>query len=174
MAPNTRSHKGSPSRPPSPIIAQGKRPRQRKAVPTVENTSNPEPQEPSEPETEPKSPFVPTSPPQNSPDHTADSDSDDSDAYIHPNTAYIHTNMSRSLATVEHLITKHCPILSGGETTPQTLLLLENAFQEFFIAKNVSEEDQVKLILGAFKCVHIRDWIATDRPHLLTLTFNNS
>jgi hypothetical protein len=106
------------------------------------------------------------------------SDSDESytyihskDAYIHTNTAYIHKAMSRSLATVEHPITKHCPILTGGDTTPQTLLILENAFNEFFIAKNVTPEDQVKVILGAFKCVHIRDWIATDREHILTLTF---
>jgi hypothetical protein len=80
--------------------------------------------------------------------------------------------MSCSLATVEHLITKHCPILTGGETTPQTFLILENMFNNFFIAKDVSQENQVKLILGAFKCVHIRDWIATDREHILTLTFD--
>src|ERR1700678_1636310 len=79
--------------------------------------------------------------------------------------------MSRSLATVEHPITKHCLILTGGDPTPQTLLILENAFNEFFIAKNVTPEDQVKVILGACKCVHIRDWIATDREHILSLTF---
>jgi hypothetical protein len=80
--------------------------------------------------------------------------------------------MSRSVATVEHVINKHCPILTGGDTMPQTLLILENTFNEFFIAKNVSQEDQVKLILGAFKCVYIWDWIATDRDHILTLSFN--
>ena len=79
--------------------------------------------------------------------------------------------MSRALATVEHPITKHCPTLTGGDTTPQTLLILENTFNKFFIAKNVIPDDQVKVILGAFKCVHIRDWIATDRAHVLTLTF---
>ena len=80
--------------------------------------------------------------------------------------------MSSNLSTVEHPVTKHCPILTGGELTPQTLLLAENAFNEFFIAKNVSKDDEVKLILGAFKDVHIRDWIATDRERLLTLTFD--
>ena len=81
--------------------------------------------------------------------------------------------MSCALAMVEHPITKHCPILTGGDTTPQTLLILENAFNEFFIAKNVTQEDQVEVILGAFKCVHIRDWIATDRDHILTLSFDD-
>ena len=79
--------------------------------------------------------------------------------------------MSSNLATVEHPVTKHCPLIMGGDLTPQTLLLAENAFNKFFIAKNVSKEDEIKLILGAFKDVHIRDWIATDRDRLLGLTF---
>ena len=101
------------------------------------------------------------------------SDSSISYAYNYPYRAYIHSNMSRSTATVEHPVTKHCPILTGGETTPQTFLILENTFNEFFIAKGVSKENQVKFVLGAFKCVHIRDWIATDREHILTLTFDD-
>jgi hypothetical protein len=100
------------------------------------------------------------------------SDSDKPYTYIHTNTAYIHLGMSHSLATVEHPITKHCPILTGGDTTPRTLLILENTFNEFFIAKNIVQEDQVKVIFGAFKCIHICDWIATDREHILTFTFN--
>ena len=80
--------------------------------------------------------------------------------------------MTSNLAIVEHPVTKHCPVLTGGDLTPQTLLLAENAFNEFFIAKNVPKEDEVKLILEAFKDVHIRDWIATDRERLLKLTFD--
>ena len=56
------------------------------------------------------------------------SDSKESYAYIHKKTAYIHTQMSPSLATVEHPITEHCHILTGGDTTPQTLLLLKTHF----------------------------------------------
>jgi hypothetical protein len=63
--------------------------------------------------------------------------------------------MSCTIATVEHAITKHCPVLTGGEITPQILLVLKNAFNEIFIAKNIIDADQVKHILGAFKCVHI-------------------
>ena len=73
------------------------------------------------------------------------SDSKESYVYIHKKTTYIHTQMSPSLATVEHSITKHCPILTGGDTTPQTLLLLENTFHEFFIAKTIPYDDCVKL-----------------------------
>jgi hypothetical protein len=50
----------------------------------------------------------------------------------------------------------------GGNRTQQMLLLAENAFNEFFIAKAIPKENKVKLILGAFKDVHICDWIATD------------
>src|ERR1700678_1552709 len=115
---------------------------------------------------------VPPSSPTASYTSKSTSDSDDSPAYIHVNRAYIDPQMSCSIATIEHAMTKHCPILTGGDTTPQTLLILENTFNEFFIAKNISQEDQVKLILGAFTCVHIWDWIATDREHILTLTFD--
>jgi hypothetical protein len=79
--------------------------------------------------------------------------------------------MSVQTATVEHPITKHCPILMGGNLTPQTILLAENAFNKFFIAKNVEKANQVKLILGAFKDAHICDWISTDREHLLKPSF---
>ena len=74
------------------------------------------------------------------------------------------------MATVEHPVTKHCPLIMGGDLTPQTLLLAKNAFHKFFIAKNVAKEDEIKLILGAFKDVHVCDWIATDRERLLALT----
>jgi hypothetical protein len=79
--------------------------------------------------------------------------------------------MSVQAATIEHPITKHCPILTGRDLTPQMILLTENAFNEFFIAKNVEKANQVKLILGVFKDAHIRDWISTDREHLLKLSF---
>jgi hypothetical protein len=79
--------------------------------------------------------------------------------------------MSSTTASIEHAITKHCPIVTGGDLTPQTLLLAENAFNKFFITKTIAAEDQVKIILGAFKDVHIHDWIATDRQRLLALTF---
>ena len=49
-------------------------------------------------------------------------------------------------ASVEHTITKHCPILTPGEATPQVLLILENAFNEFFIAKGIEDKDRVKYI----------------------------
>jgi hypothetical protein len=74
--------------------------------------------------------------------------------------------MSVQTATVEHPITKHCPILTEGDLTPQTILLAENAFNKFFIAKNVKKANQVKLILGAFKDAHICNWISTNREHL--------
>jgi hypothetical protein len=79
--------------------------------------------------------------------------------------------MPLNVATVGHPITKHCPIITGGDLTLQTILLAENAFNKFFITKNVAKEEKVKLILGTFKDVHIRNWIATDHEQLLELTF---
>jgi hypothetical protein len=81
--------------------------------------------------------------------------------------------MSVQAATIEHPITKHCPILTGGDLTPQTILLAENAFNKFFIAKNVKKADQVKLILGMFKDAHIRNWISTSCERLLKLSFED-
>ena len=79
--------------------------------------------------------------------------------------------MSVQTATIEHPITKHCPILTGGDLTPQTILLAGNTFNKFFIAKNVKKANQVKLILGAFKDAHIHDWISTNCECLLKLSF---
>ena len=79
--------------------------------------------------------------------------------------------MAPNTASIEHPITKHCPVVTGGDLTPQLLLLTRNAFEEYFITKTVIKEDQVKLILGAFKDVHIQDWIAADHGYLLRLSF---
>lgn len=79
--------------------------------------------------------------------------------------------MASSQATVEHPITKHCPILTAGEVTPKALVDLTDAHNEFFIAKDIEDKDKVKKILGGFKCVHIRDWIACERARLLTLSY---
>src|SRR5277367_4221620 len=112
-------------------------------------------------------PRLPTPPPTSPPSSSSSSDSDyrTSYAYIPHKHAYTQHKMAPSTATVEH------PIMSAGEATPQRLLLLENAFGEYFIVKSIAETDQVKHILGAFKCVHIRDWIASDCARLLSLSF---
>jgi hypothetical protein len=112
-------------------------------------------------------PTVPTSPSNES----SDSDSDDFSAYIQLPSTYIHSKKLPAMATVKHAITKHCPIVTGGDLTLQILLLTENTFNKFFIAKAIVKEEGVKVILGAFKDVHIRDWITTDCECLLKLTF---
>jgi hypothetical protein len=76
--------------------------------------------------------------------------------------------MLPTTAIIKHAITKHCPIVTGKD---QTILLAENVFNKFFISKTIAAQDQVKMILSAFKDVHICDWITTDRQCLLALTF---
>ena len=78
-----------------------------------------------------------------------------------------------SYASVKHALVKHCPVLTAGSITPQTMLLFENACNEFFISKSIDDDDRVKNILGAFKDVHVRDWVASERRSLLLLTFED-
>src|SRR5271156_248795 len=83
--------------------------------------------------------------PHSSSSSDSSSDSDLEAAYIQP--AYIQQQTSQIMsshkpkASVEHPITKHCPVLSPGEPIPQVLLSLENAFNEFFIAKGIDDKD---------------------------------
>ena len=81
--------------------------------------------------------------------------------------------MSSTDAVVDHPVTKHCPILSAGDITPKALIDLEDAHNEYFIAKEVDDNDKVKKILGGFKCVHIRNWIASERETLLKLSYTD-
>ena len=80
--------------------------------------------------------------------------------------------MAPNAAFVEHPVTKHCPILTTGDVSPKALVDLVDAHNEYFIAKDIDDADKVKKILGGFKDVHIRDWIASDRERLLTLQYS--
>lgn len=120
-----------------------------------------------------KNPPVPTKDHEDPHSESSDSDLYISDAYIWSKRTYSHLKMSSNIATLKHLVTKHCPVLTDRDLTPQTLLQAENAFNKFFIAKSVAKEDKVKMILGAFKDMHIRDWIATNQEHLLDSTFKD-
>jgi len=111
-------------------------------------------------------------------DSDSDSDSDSPftplyTAYTNQKGTYNQPKMSSNVATVEHPITKHCPILTAGEITPKALVDLVNAHNEYFIAKDIDEADKVKKVLGGFKCVHVRDWISCDRARLLMLSYND-
>ena len=111
-----------------------------------------------------------------SPSHSSNntnssSESDSDDIYIHSKHAYTNPSMSTSMACVNHPVTKHCPILTAGDVSPKALVDLVNAHEEYFIAKDIVDADKVKKILGGFKDIHIRDWIASDHDHLLALTY---
>jgi hypothetical protein len=81
--------------------------------------------------------------------------------------------MSSHDATVNHPITKHCPILSARDITPKALINLEDAHNKYFITKEINETDKVKKILGSFKCMHIHNWIASEREVLIILKYSN-
>ena len=80
--------------------------------------------------------------------------------------------MAPNIAFVEHPVTKHCPILTAGDVSPKALVDLVDAHNEYFIAKDIDDDDKVKKILGGFKDVHIRDWISSDRERLLKLEYS--
>jgi len=111
---------------------------------------------------------------------SSDSDSDSNfdfisvnynSAYNHKKTAYMQSNMASGLASVEHPITKHCPLLTAGDISPNMLVDLTDAHNEFFITKEIAEEDKVKKILGGVKDVHIHDWIACNCERLIVLNY---
>ncbi|KAF8196515.1 hypothetical protein BJ912DRAFT_1056333 [Pholiota molesta] len=147
--------------------------------PTAVPGSSSAPEPPSSPltPTPSETEIVPTVPP---PSTTSDSDSSsDSDfnayntAYTNKNRAYTNSRMPSDNATVEHPVTKHCPILTAGEIHPKVLVDLSDAHHEYFIAKDIADADKVKKILGGFKDVHIRDWISCERDRLIALSYKD-
>ena len=91
--------------------------------------------------------------------------------YTNSKSAYNQSKMSSNIAAVEHITTKHCPILTVGDISPKVLVDLTDAHNEFFLAKEIADVDKVKKILGGFRCVHIRDWISCKRECLCTLSY---
>ncbi|KAF8176500.1 hypothetical protein BJ912DRAFT_930713 [Pholiota molesta] len=107
-------------------------------------------------------------------DTSSDSDLDAySTAYTNKSHAYTYSKMPSSNATVEHSVTKHCPVLTAGDIHPKVLVDLSDAHNEYFIAKDIAEADKVKKILGGFKDVHIRDWISCERDRLIALSYKD-
>ena len=64
-------------------------------------------------------------------------------------------------------------ILSAEDITPKALITLEDAHNKYFIAKEINKTDKVKKILGGFKCMHIHNWIASEREVLITLKYSD-
>ena len=149
---------------------------------SMEPSDNTEPIEQVEPTTTPSSPPAHESPPsppvhrQRVVESDSDSNSDSSfspipTAYSQKKHAYNRSSMAPMLTTVEHPITKHCPILSASKVTPKVLVDLMDAHNEYFITKDIEDKDKVKKILGGFKCIHIRDWITCKCAWLLVLLY---
>ena len=79
--------------------------------------------------------------------------------------------MSSNITVVEHLTTKHCPVLIAGNISSKVLVDLTDAHNEFFLAKEIADINKVKKILGGFKCVHIHNWISCEHECLLKLDY---
>ena len=92
-------------------------------------------------------------------------------AYTNKKPTYTHPNMSSNIAAVEHLTSKHCPVLTAGDISPKVLVDLMDAHNEYFLAKEIADADKVKKILGGFRCMHIRDWISCECECLVTLSY---
>ena len=82
------------------------------------------------------------------------SDSNDSSAYIPQKHAYKNVSRICNSQTPGDQTLSNC---YWRDLMPQMILLAENAFNEYFIVKNVTNEEKVKFILGAFKDLHIQD-----------------
>lgn len=62
-------------------------------------------------------------------------------------------------------------MLTSRDVTPSVMMEFENACYDFFEAKSVPTEKHVAFILPGIRDLRIRNWIATDHPTIVALTF---
>ena len=79
---------------------------------------------------------------------------------------------SSTLATVDWEVPTKVPILNAGDITPDVMREYEDDCINFFDAKEIPADKQVRKILAGIKDHRIKDWIAVKRNALLALTFD--
>jgi hypothetical protein len=67
----------------------------------------------------------------------------------------------------------HCqpPVLTAGNISPAVMMDFENAAQDFFVAKSVPADKQVKMVIPGLKDIPVRDWITADHDQVVALPF---
>jgi hypothetical protein len=82
--------------------------------------------------------------------------------------------LSGNTAECIHDEPKHIPLLTAGEISPLILRQWEMACEDYFSAsKKLEVIDRVAAILPSLKDLCARDWVATHRVHLVTLSFED-
>ena len=77
-----------------------------------------------------------------------------------------------TLTTVDREVPTKVPILNAGDITPDVMRKYKDDCINFFDAKEIPADKQVRKILAGIKDHHIKDWIAVKRNTLLALTFD--
>jgi hypothetical protein len=80
---------------------------------------------------------------------------------------------SSNLATVDWDAPTKVPILNAGDITPDVMREYEDDCINFFDAKEIPADKQVRKILAGIKDHRIKDWISVEREALLALSFED-
>jgi len=78
---------------------------------------------------------------------------------------------SLNLATVDWEVPTKVPILNADDITPDIMCEYEDTCINFFNAKEIAADKQVRKILVGIKDHHIKNWIVVEHDALLALTF---
>lgn len=74
-------------------------------------------------------------------------------------------------AHVEQLSASKPPFLTVGELTPEALRSWEMGCTQFFLHKEVKEEEMVRKVAWGMQGAVIQDWYMNDRERIDKLTF---
>ncbi|KAG1899065.1 uncharacterized protein F5891DRAFT_1190260 [Suillus fuscotomentosus] len=97
---------------------------------------------------------------------STDSDSTDSSCKTHAN-----PKMSSKAAHIEQSSANKPPFLTMGEVTPEALRSWEMGCAQFFMHKNVAEDDMVKKIAWGMQDLRIQDWCLMNQEEMDLMTF---
>ncbi|KAG2078260.1 hypothetical protein BDR04DRAFT_1088024 [Suillus decipiens] len=98
---------------------------------------------------------------------STDSDSSDSD-YITSTTPVMSASKN---ARVKQSSASNPPFLTVGEITPEALLSWEMACMQFFIHKDVPEDERVKKVARGMQDPRIQNWYLTNKEEIDALSF---
>ena len=78
---------------------------------------------------------------------------------------------SANTASVEQSSPSKVPVLHAGDITPAVMREYEDACNGYFDHKDINADKQVRMIIAGIKDPCIRDWIASERTRIQSLSF---
>jgi hypothetical protein len=77
----------------------------------------------------------------------------------------------KNLAVVEQDLSARPPTLTAGDITPAVMRDFEDSCVGYFDNKDIKDVKQVKKILSCFRDMRVKDWIASDKARIQSLSF---